>query len=645
MSDRYILNRYTLPELLSKSVSEHPNAVAQRYREAGSKDFQNITYQQIQEYAHRITAGLIALGMQKGDHIGLIADVGHRWMWASMGITGGGGVDVSRGTDATREELLYIFQHAGCKIIFLETGKVYDKIKDVIDRLSDLKTIIFFDSPSTEIPSGIQSKTLNELIQLGADQIKQNSKIATDAGEKVQPDDLATIIYTSGTTGTPKGVMLTHKNLSYLTTLISGEIAKDGIILTTADRSVGFLPPWHIGERLFESIMLFNGCSVAFTSITALAGDLRTVRPTVMFSVPRVWESFYNKILENVKAASPVQRGIFNFARWSAMKWSWHKANLFGNVYHLKRRSVIVNFFSRAWSLDVLFMIWPLNAFAQLIFAKIRKLVGGHLKFAISGAGALPEHIDRLFAAIGIPIFEAYGMTETTGVSCARMLTDHVIGTVGKPLGDIEVKLVDEQGNTITEPGIKGVAHHRGQHIMRGYYKEPEKTSATLLEGGWLNSGDLMVYTDREFLKFAGRAKDTIVLLGGENLEPEPIEFALSQSQYVHQVIVVGQDKKTLGALIVPGQAAIEHHLKDMGEKNMPAMADYNNNDMIVNLFKREIKERISANNGFKSFEKVTAFHLLPAEFTVGDELTQTMKMRRNVIFDKYAKEIDNMYR
>ncbi|MCB1323206.1 MAG: AMP-binding protein, partial [Leptospiraceae bacterium] len=142
------------------------------------------------------------------------------------------------------------------------------------------------------------------------------------------------------------------------------------------------------------------------------------------------------------------------------------------------------------------------------------------------------------------------------------------------------------------------MAHHRGQHIMRGYYKEPEKTSATLLEGGWLNSGDLMVYTDRGFLKFAGRAKDTIVLLGGENLEPEPIEFALSQSQYVHQVIVVGQDKKTLGALIVPSQAAIEHHLKDMCEKNMPAMADYNNNDMIVNLFKREIKERISANNG-----------------------------------------------
>jgi long-chain acyl-CoA synthetase len=219
-----------------------------------------------------------------------------------------------------------------------------------------------------------------------------------------------------------------------------------------------------------------------------------------------------------------------------------------------------------------------------------------------------------------------------------------VIGTVGKPIAGTKVKLLDEQGNEVTKPNTKGVCWHYGPHIMKGYYKEEQK-SAEVLKDGWLNSGDILVYTANGELKFAGRAKDTIVLFGGENVEPQPIEDTLIQSEYIHQVVVVGQDRKTLGALIVPAKEAV---LKYAEERNisLPAeMRDWPLNAEIQKLYKTEIKDRISEKAGFKNFEKVTTFAVIPDEFRVGEELTQTLKVRRNVVFDKYAKQIEEMYK
>ena len=604
-----------------------------------SADFSDLTFSSVNEKIRSVSAGLLRLGVEKGDHIGLIADVGHRWMWCSMGITSIGCVDVPRGTDATREDLGYIFEHAGCPIIFLEHTKVFETVKPILAGLPRLRTVVLFQKDSAVQAGELEILSLDELMDRGQRLLEQDRALIESRVAGVQEDDLATIIYTSGTTGTPKGVMLTHRNLAWEARTVLEVLGKDGNPISTQDRTLGFLPPWHIGQRIFETIMFLAGASISFTAVTSLAQDLRKIKPTLMFSVPRVWESFYNKMLEGVRDASGLQQRIFHFARAIALKSSWHRANARGRVYRLYRPSAVGSFFSRLFSAFMVVLLAPLHAFAYMIFGKVRAILGGHIRFAISGAGALPEHIDRLFAAVGIPILEAYGMTETTGVSTARLLGQHVIGTVGKPVGGIEVRLVDEKGQAITEPGVKGVAHHRGNNIMLGYYREPEKTRATIDSEGWLNSGDLMVWTDRGFLKFAGRAKDTIVLLGGENLEPEPIEFALLQSPYVHQVIVVGQDRKTLGALIVPDAARVEEHLATLGEAGKVSVNDYNEN-----LFRKEVRQRISADNGFKNFERVTTYHLLPNEFKVGDELTQTMKMKRNVVFDKYAAEIDRMY-
>ena len=348
--------------------------------------------------------------------------------------------------------------------------------------------------------------------------------------------------------------------------------------------------------------------------------------------------------MDGVKKASPVARGLFNFARSSAAHYSIEKDILTNNKYRLDKPSVLFHLLRRPLAVLNLLLLFVPNLLAQLILGKVRRGLGGRVQFALSGAGALPEHIDRFFYSIGIAIVETYGMTETGGVTCRRTYPGTVIGTVGKPIGGTKVKLLDEQGNEVTKPNTKGVCWHYGPHIMKGYYKEDQKT-AEVLKDGWLNSGDILVYTANGELKFAGRAKDTIVLFGGENVEPQPIEDTLIQSEYIHQIVVVGQDRKTLGALIVPAKEAVLKYAEER-KISLPAeIRDWPLNAEIQKLYKTEIKDRVSEKAGFKNFEKVTTFAVIPDEFKIGEELTQTLKVRRNVVFDKYAKQIDEMYK
>lgn len=645
MSDRYLLEHDTIYHLVKKSALANPDAVAQLYK-ADGKTFTPVTYRELYDNVRRISAGLAELGLEHQDHAALIADVGPRWLWCSFGINCAGGVDVPRGTDATAEDLRYIFQHADCKIVFLENETALEKIQDIFARLPQLHTVVLLAAPTRPVtlPGSIRHLSLDQLMELGARLLADRPDVFDERGQRLTPDDLATIIYTSGTTGAPKGVMLTHKNLAWEAAALGRMLRDDGLPFGLGDRTLGFLPPWHIGERMFETYAYFTGATIAFTSIATLSQDLQLVRPTVMFSVPRVWESFYNKMLESVRNAPPLRQALFGFARRTAVAWSRHTANLGGKIYRLAPRGFAVEFFSRLASLLFILVAWPAAALARLIFARVRAILGGKIRFAISGAGALPESIDRLFAAIGLPIIEVYGMTETSAVSAARLLGNHVIGTVGRPIQGVNIQLRSESGAVIQTPGVKGVAFHRGPNIMKGYYKEPEKT-AQALHDGWLNSGDILVWTTQGDLKFAGRAKDTIVLLGGENIEPEPIEFALLQSPFVHQALVVGQDQKHLAALIVPDFAAVRRHLEALGETPPTDPQQLCDHAFVQNLYKREIRECVSDKTGFKAFERVAAFRLITEEFKPGIELTQTLKLRRNVAAERHAAAIGTLFR
>ena len=637
MSDALKLPAYTYYWLIQKSAEQYPDSIAQMYRPAKGQPYEKATFREVAEQMQNISLGLLELGMQKGDKVGLIADVGHRWLRSCWGICAVGGVDVPRGTDATVGDLTYIFEHAACKIIFLEHRSVYEKIQDRLASFPGLRTIVFFEDPGQLSVEGIEILTLDELMERGRS-VQNGAAKFHEVGRSIGEEELATIIYTSGTTGNPKGVMHTQKSHVWA---IDHSIR--GVRVDPNGVTMGFLPPWHIAERLIEGVAWRTITATAFTSVPTLAKDLQEARPTFLLSVPRVWESFYSRIVDGVKKAPPVARALFNFSRWSANHFSLQKDVLLGRRYRLVPENILVSVLKKFWALNALWLLLLPNLFAQLILGKVRKGLGGRVRFAISGAGALPEHIDRFFYSIGISILETYGMTETSGVTCRREWPHTVVGTVGKPYPGTAIKLLDEAGNEITKPNTKGVAWHRGPHIMQGYYKQPEKT-AEVLKDGWLNSGDILVYTVSGELKFAGRAKDTIVLLGGENVEPQPIEDVLSQSVLIAQVVVVGQDKKTLGALITPAREAVLNRAREAGENLDDDIAAWSSNAWVAKLYKEEIRKHVSDKNGFKSFEKVTTFALLPQEFQVGEELTQTLKVRRNVVFEKYTKEIESMY-
>jgi len=634
-----ILNRYTMYEMVKTTAEKYSRLTAQLYRTDKNSPYTAVSVGDFFDKARAISLGLDAIGLQRGDKVGLIADVGPQWLPISMGITAIGGVDVPRGTDATAQELLYIFKHADCPIIILENEKVYANIAASLGEFANLKTIVFVNGAQPQVPGSIKVLGLDAIIESGRAAHAANPGRYAELGSRVGESDLVTIIYTSGTTGNPKGVMHTHKSLCWEVWHVA-----DALPITPGGVTMGFLPPWHVAERLIESVAFTRGVAIAFTSVATLAKDLQEARPTFLLSVPRVWESFYNKVMDGVKKASPVARGLFNFARSSAAHYSIEKDILTNNKYRLDKPSVLFHLLRRPLAVLNLLLLFVPNLLAQLILGKVRRGLGGRVQFALSGAGALPEHIDRFFYSIGIAIVETYGMTETGGVTCRRTYPGTVIGTVGKPIGGTKVKLLDEQGNEVTKPNTKGVCWHYGPHIMKGYYKEDQKT-AEVLKDGWLNSGDILVYTANGELKFAGRAKDTIVLFGGENVEPQPIEDTLIQSEYIHQIVVVGQDRKTLGALIVPAKEAVLKYAEER-KISLPAeIRDWPLNAEIQKLYKTEIKDRVSEKAGFKNFEKVTTFAVIPDEFKIGEELTQTLKVRRNVVFDKYAKQIDEMYK
>ena len=634
----------TMYHIFKESAGRHTDLVCQRFRNADG-ELSTITYHQFYEELTSIAAGMKFLNLQKGDRVALIADAGPHWLRISGALNSIGLVDVPRGTDATSEDLKYIMSHSEAKAVFLQNRAAYEKLKVTLAELDSLKYIIFYEKQSElDSFSGVEIMALQSLMELGQKHLSEDPGAVDKEGSAVIPGDLATIIYTSGTTGTPKGVMLSHSNLAWEARTILEILKEQGTPYTSSDRSLGFLPPWHIGERLWETVLYHCGSSIAFTTITSLSKDLQEVKPTVLFSVPRVWEAMYNKILETVRQAPPLRQKIFFFFRRVALTFRFHWDRMRGNSYHTRPIPGILVLLERIYSTIIVSILWPLFLVSRLAFKKIRGVLGGELRYAVSGAGALPEHIDRLFASIGIPIFEVYGMTETSGVSIARLGKNFVIGTVGKPVAGIEVKLLDSHGKEVKKTGDKGVCFHKGPHIMQGYYKDEQRTQATLKDG-WLDSGDLLIWTREGLLKFAGRAKDTIVLMGGENIEPEPLEFALSQSPLIHQVMVVGQDKKYLGALIVPAHEALEKKLKEMNLEGAIGSQYYNLNEDVVKLFRKEIRACVGQETGFKSFERIGVFYLLAEPFKAGEELTQTLKVRRNVVSDKYAHEIENMYR
>lgn len=626
-----------LAELYKRAANRYESlpAFATRRKEL---DWQPVSFRELYEKGLDLATGLIELGVEAREHVGLFGDNRFEWILADYGVQFCGAADVPRGGDVTDDEMIYIINHANVKVTFVETEQLQDKILRLRDQMPVLEEIILMD-PDAETEKGVHK--MQDIIDKGSDLRDQGDLRAENRMANIKPDDLFTLIYTSGTTGKPKGVMLTHANMTSQMKVIP-------IRLDCTDRVLSILPIWHIFERVFEMYTISCGVCTYYTTIRTLGDDLKNVEPTFMGSAPRLWENLHERILKRISQAHPMRRLLFKIAYFLGKQYSESMYHLRGNNLKLTPPSEMIRLLTLPLHLLRWLVVVPWYGFFNAaVLEPIRLSAGGSLKATISGGGALPVDIDKFFNYIGIPVLEGYGMTETSPVLAVRLPDQLVVGTVGPPVYNTEIKLVDLETRKELYPdpsdpengrGKRGEIWVRGPQVMKGYYKEPEKTADTM-EGGWLKTGDLGMITFNDCLKILGRSKATIVLSSGENLEPEPVEMRLNQSPYITNSMLVGQDKKHVGVLI-------ELNPDEFARKGIKAssLAELSGNKEVNKIIRNEIKKMISAENGFKRFEQIQRFRILPESFEVGDELTNLYKLKRHVIRDKYADLIEEMY-
>lgn len=601
-------------------------------------DWRPVSYRELYEEGLNLAAGLIELGVEAREHVGLFGDNRYEWILSDYAVQFCGAADVPRGLDITDGELVYIINHAGIRLTFVETRELLDRLLELKSQLPGLREIILLD-PEAEPVEGV--RRLRDVVDFGAMLRKRGDRRAEERIAGVKPDDLFTLIYTSGTTGTPKGVMLTHANMVSQIRNIPGDY-------NCTDRVLSVLPIWHIFERVMEMYTIsFGGCTY-YSSIQTLGEDMKNVEPTFMASAPRLWEKLYERILKNIKASHPVRQVLFHIAYFLSRQYKgsgyfianknlkmkpqplWQR--IFLLPFHLLRRAIVLPWY---------------GFFNAAVLERIRLGAGGSLKATISGGGALPLHIDRFFNNVGIPVLEGYGMTETSPVISVRSMDNLVVGTVGPPLPETEIQIRDsETGETLypneqlhhNGKGVRGEIWVRGPQVMKGYYKEPALTRLTIRKG-WLRTGDLGIVTHNDCLKILGRCKATIVLSSGENVEPEPIEMRLLESQYIEQCMVVGQDKKFLGTLIVP----VLSEFRDAGFM-VQSVEELAMHPEARRIIREEIRRAISQSEGFKTYEQIRDFRILTESFRVGDELTNLHKVKRHIVYEKFDHVIADLY-
>ncbi len=620
-----------------KAAEKYEALPAFATRESALK-WKPVTYREVYEQGLTLATGLIALGVKAHDRVGLFSDNRYEWILSDYAVQFCGAADVPRGRDISDAELEYIIEHAGIEVALVENEALLKRLLKLKERLSLLREIIVLN-PKTHLPAGIRS--LAEVLAIGQELRKNGDRQVEKRIESIRPDDLFTLIYTSGTTGQPKGVMLTHANMISQTKNLPG-------IYNCNDRVLSILPIWHVFERVIEMYTIsFGGCTY-YSGIMTLGEDMRNVEPTFMASAPRVWEKLHERILKNIKASHPVRQMLFHIAYFLAKNYKNSVYFITNKNLKMKpqpqwKRVALMPFHVLRW---LLVLPWY-GFFNAAVLERIRLGAGGSLKLTISGGGALPIHIDRFFNNVGIPVLEGYGLTETSPVISVRSMLNLVVGTVGPPIPETEIRIIDPETEEVLYPssgypdnglGKRGEIWVRGPQVMKGYYRDHELTDEVLKEG-WFKTGDLGIITHNNCLKILGRCKATIVLSSGENVEPEPIEMHLQQSQFIDHCMLVGQDKKHTAALIVP--ALQEFRLAGFNENSI---AELIGNPEVHRILKDEIRKMNASPNGFKNYEIIRDFRLLDNGFQIGNELTNLFKIKRHVVEQKYNHVIAEMY-
>ena len=536
--------------------------------------------------------------LKKGDRCAILSE--NRWEWAvaDFAMVTAGVVTVPLYPTQTSEQLHYMLEHSEAKIIAVSTQQQLDKIQLIWGRLPCLEGAIIFDP----VPAGDRRVvSLHKLI--GEAPLSEREVQTFEAAMSgVRPDDLASIIYTSGTTGSPKGVMLTHANFM-------SNVMDHGLDLRPADVCLSFLPLSHVAERTADYIFFYSGATVAYAeSIDAVPQNLREVRPTVAVGVPRFFEKMRARVLQAVaEAPLPRQRLFF----WAL---------------EVGRQSMPYRLEQRAMPL-VLRVKYSLAS--RLVFGKLRQRLGGRIRFFISGAAPLPQHVAEFFYAAGIEICEGYGLTETSPLVSLNRPGHIRFGTVGPVIRNVEVRIA---------PDGEILVH--GPNVMRGYYKQDELTVQSIVDG-WFHTGDIGEFDEQGNLRITDRKKDLLKTSGGKYIAPQPIENLLKQSTYVAMAVVVGHGRQFPSALIVPDFARLEQFASASGIATLDH-TELTRHESVHRLLEEEVR---AACKDLAQYERIKKILVMDREFSIENgEITPTLKVRRKEVERRYAAEIQQLY-
>ena len=637
---------YTLPKMIRDSAEKFAEINAQ-YKRQKNGEFVPVTYREMFQLGLDFGAALLQLGLKREEPIGLISDNRAEWMQADIGIMSIGAIDVPRGCDATPLDLEKILSITECRFVIAENNSQINKILALHDKLPKIESIITFDKEEDvkdDVKKLAESENtklyyFDKLIKEGQKwRIEHTGEVEAEL-EKGQIEDTATIIFTSGTTGTPKGVMLSHKN--FLTQL--DEIV-ERIFLNPGECALNVLPVWHVFEREVEYVILIQGCAITYSKPVGsiLLADLKKMNPSVLPAVPRVFEAVYDGITKKMRKAGGIVNFMFNFFVKVGIIHKRMERKMFAQnpCFTTPLQGLWWVLFVIPWVL-----MWPLYGLGNLlVFRKIKVMLGTNFRCGVSGGGAFPPQIDEFFWAIGVKVVEGYGLTETAPIISVRPIAAPIFHTIGSPIRHVQARIVDPQDGYILGRCKEGVLQVKGDTVMKGYYKNPELTDKVFTPDGWLDTGDLAIFTIHDELIIKGRIKDTIVLRGGENLEPLPIEMKLAESKFIKAAVVVGQDKRYLSALILVD----EEEVKNFAAENGMQYDTYENllaSDEIHKLYETEISNLINAKTGFKMFERINKFTLITKPFEVGVELSAKQEIMRFRINDIYKNEIDAMFK
>ena len=586
----------TLIEIYEQVVREHPKPDTLNYKSGGA--WASVSAAEMLNRARHIAAGLHSLGVRKGDRVAILSDSRLEWVLADQGCVLLGAVAVPIYPTLTAAQVAYIVNDCAARAIFVANEEKLKQVQTALTNCAAIQQLVLFDAGD---PALLNLKSLEAA---GSRALNESPDLLSRLAQEIAPQDLATIIYTSGTTGEPKGVMLTHANM--VSNLID---SSNHLEFGEKDVALSVLPLSHIFERQAMNMYLHHGMSVYFGSLDQLGENLKEVRPTVFVGVPRLYEKIIQRVQDRGAAKGKLNARVVAWAIETGKRWAQKKIDhapvpLWLSIKHR--------------TADV------------IVFEKLRKAMGGRIRILVSGGAPLSSDVALAFLGARIPIVQGYGLTETSPVITAGRLNDNRVGTAGKPIRHVEVRIAPD-----------GEIETRGPHVMLGYWHKPEETRNAFTDDGWFKTGDVGHFDRGGYLIITDRKKELLKTSGGKYIAPQQIEQLIKSSRFVSQVVVIGDGRNFPAALIVPDWQQLDGYAQYKGY-DLHTRAEFCHDARIIDLFERQIAARTK---DLAQFEKIKRIALLEKEFTLeGGELTPTLKVKRRVIDQKFRDVIDQLY-